>query len=100
MRSVRATIINRYQKGESAVIDSVPWTVGIHESEKDGMYYIVEIRSLVAPGLQDFDEIRASIISDYQDYLEKEWVKELRTKYAIKVNNKAKTTVLNTLVKK
>lgn len=33
-----------------------------------------------------FEEVRAVVISMYQDYLEKEWVKELHRKYPVKLN--------------
>lgn len=35
---------------------------------------------------KDYDEIRGQLISDYQQYLENEWIKLLRTKYTVKVN--------------
>jgi hypothetical protein len=34
----------------------------------------------VAPGVESFEEARAQVVSDYQDNLEKNWVKELRRK--------------------
>lgn len=33
-----------------------------------------------------FDEIRGLVISDYQNFLEKEWLKELKKKYSVTVN--------------
>jgi peptidyl-prolyl cis-trans isomerase SurA len=35
-----------------------------------------------------FDEIKGVVIADYQNYLEDEWMKELKMKYSIKVNKK------------
>lgn len=37
---------------------------------------------------KQLDEAKGLITSDYQNYLEKEWVKELRAKFPVKVNTK------------
>ena len=36
-----------------------------------------------------FEEIRGQVIGDYQQQLEKDWIKELRLKYEIKINQAA-----------
>jgi len=89
-----------YQKKESKIIDQIPWTTGLHETESDGLFYLVEVKRLVAPGVESFNEARAQVVSDYQDNLEKNWVKELRKKYPVKINNKGKKIVLTELIKK
>ena len=38
-------------------------------------------------GNKDFDEVRGQVIADYQQQLEKEWIKLLRTKYTVKIND-------------
>lgn len=40
------------------------------------------------PRQMTFEEARAKIAEDYQNYLEEEWVKELKQKYKISVNDK------------
>ncbi len=89
-----------YEKGESKMIDRVNWVAGVHELELDGLFYLVEIRSLIAPGTKSFNDARASVISDYQDYLEKNWVKQLKEKYPVKVNKKTKKFVVEELTQK
>ncbi|MCR4965474.1 MAG: peptidyl-prolyl cis-trans isomerase [Bacteroidales bacterium] len=39
-------------------------------------------------------EVRALVITRYQDYLEQEWVKELRAKYAVKVDENVFSSIL------
>ncbi len=39
-------------------------------------------------GNQDFNNIKGIIISDYQDHLEKVWLKELKSKHSIIINQK------------
>lgn len=90
----------KYERGESKIIDKVSWVTGLHETQVDNMFYLVEIQQLVAPGLKTFEEARASIITDYQAELEKSWLEKLRKKYPIAVSNKGKKMVLSELVKK
>lgn len=89
-----------YEKKESKVIDRISWAVGLHEVDLDGLYYLVEVSRLVPPGVKSFEEARAQVISDYQDYLERNWVSQLRKDYNVKINNKGKKFVLAELSKK
>jgi peptidyl-prolyl cis-trans isomerase SurA len=82
-----------YEKGENKVIDKINWITGIQEAETDGIHYLVEVSRLLPPGGKSFEEARASIISDYQDSLEKSWVAQLRQKYPVKINKKGKKLV-------
>jgi peptidyl-prolyl cis-trans isomerase SurA len=79
-----------YEKGDSKIIDKVNWAAGLHETEDNGMYYLVEIERLLLPGTKTFQEARASIISDYQDKLEKDWISQLKKKYVVQINKKGK----------
>jgi peptidyl-prolyl cis-trans isomerase SurA len=88
-----------YEKGESKVVDKVSWSAGLHEAEDNGMFYLVEIDRLLLPGTKTFQEARASIISDYQDKLEKDWVAQLKKKYSVQINKKNKKAVFNELKK-
>jgi peptidyl-prolyl cis-trans isomerase SurA len=77
-----------YEKGRNKTIDQLSWETGMKElsaeNEKPGFVYIVKIHK---PGPKKLDETRGLVISDYQDYLEKEWVKQLRKKYPVTVNH-------------
>lgn len=89
-----------YERKDSKIVDKISWSTGLHETEADGLFYIVEIKRLIPPGLKTFEEARSQVISDYQDYLEKNWVAELRKKYPVKINKKGKKFVLAELTKK
>jgi len=89
-----------YEKKDSKVIDQVTWVSGLHQADVDGLYYLVEIKRLVPPGIKEFNEARAQVIADYQDELEKQWVAGLRQKYPVKINKKGKKAVVAELTKK
>jgi peptidyl-prolyl cis-trans isomerase SurA len=90
----------KYEKGESKIIDKVSWVTGLHETQVESTHYLVEIQQLIAPGLKTFEEARASIITDYQSELEKNWLEKLRKKYPVSVSTKGKKMVVSELVKK
>jgi len=77
-----------FGKGENKIVDMVPWTIGLHETEADGMYYLVDIERLIPPGQKSFQEARATVISEYQEEIEKKWLGALRKKHKVKVNKK------------
>lgn len=86
-----------FAAGESKAVDRVPKAIGLEWVKVDDMYYLVEITSLVAAGVRSLEEIRSQVISDFQDQLEKDWVKKLRMKYPAKVNSKARKSVIREL---
>jgi peptidyl-prolyl cis-trans isomerase SurA len=89
-----------FEKGESKVVDKISWAIGMHETELDGLFYLVEVSNLIPPGIKSFDDARASVISDYQDKLEKEWVAGLKKKYPVSINSKGKKVVIQELTAK
>ena len=52
-------------------------------SDSKNVIYVTEI---IPPQPKELNTIRGVVISDYQDYLEKEWIKQLRKKYKTKVD--------------
>jgi peptidyl-prolyl cis-trans isomerase SurA len=89
-----------YERGDHKAIDSVAWSVGLHQTQSEGMHYLVEIERLIPAGVKTFDEARASVISDYQDSLERSWIDQLKKKHAVKINKKTVKTVVASLEKK
>ncbi|HAN79028.1 MAG TPA: hypothetical protein DCQ31_15295 [Bacteroidales bacterium] len=46
---------------------------------------LVVIMQLLNERPKEFEAVRGQVISDYQDYLEAEWIKTLRKKHKIKI---------------
>jgi peptidyl-prolyl cis-trans isomerase SurA len=93
------TTFRAYGKGENKIVDMIPWAIGIHEAEADGMYYLVEIERLLPPGTRSFQEAKAGVISDYQEEIEKKWLEGLRAKHKVTVNKKSVKAVVQQLKK-
>ncbi len=54
----------------------------------EGKYYVIKVNEKLQPKQKEFSEAKGAITSDYQNYLEKEWINELYSKHNIVVNNK------------
>ena len=78
---------NKYAKGENTEVDKATWKKDVRSTiNKDNSIVIVQVNEVIAPGVKQLNEIKGLITSDYQNYLEQEWVKELKAKYAVVVN--------------
>ncbi len=83
----------RYELGQIPVIDRTNFTAGMITlpviNKGDGSATFAKIIKLYPAHQQrDFEDARGMVINDYQNYLEKKWVDQLRKKYPVKVNEK------------
>lgn len=86
----------KYVKGENEIIDSVLWSKGLSENKNiDNQIVFVNIIDVMPPQPKLLDEARGIITADYQSYLEKEWIKELRNKYKFSINQQALKSINN-----
>jgi peptidyl-prolyl cis-trans isomerase SurA len=87
----------KFEKGQNELIDKMPWMPGISENivNQDNSVTIVKIKSIIPATPKSLNEVRGFVISDYQEYLEKAWLEELRKKYPVSIV----PGVINTLVK-
>jgi peptidyl-prolyl cis-trans isomerase SurA len=88
-----------FEKDSKPMLSKIDWTPGAHEVESGNTYYLVWIKNILPPGIKSFEEARAAVISDYQNYLEKTWLDVLKKKYPVKINDKGKNYVLSHLQK-
>ncbi len=85
-----------YVKGDNAVVDKFEWKKGVSDVEYiNGDYQIVYMDKVLEMAPKPFNEIKGIVISEYQNYLEKEWIKSLRAKYPYKVDME----VFNSIIK-
>ena len=57
--------------------------------EFEGKFYTIFIYDILNPSQKEFNEAKGAITSDYQDFLEKEWLEEIEKKHPIKINKEA-----------
>ncbi|WP_426493114.1 peptidylprolyl isomerase [Hymenobacter sp. 102] len=76
-----------FQKGDNKVVDQFLTNApGTYTAQQDGRYYTVIIDKQLPAGPKTLAEVRGQATSDYQNYLEKQWIAELRQKYPVKIN--------------
>ncbi|GAA3922224.1 peptidylprolyl isomerase [Hymenobacter algoricola] len=76
-----------FQKGDNKVVDELLTRgPGSYDVPKDGRYYNVTIDKVLPAGPKTLAEARGQATSDYQNYLEKQWIAQLRDQYPVKIN--------------
>ena len=84
----------KLSKGDNEKIDNSKIENGLFELENtDGVTKFVFIKAKLDPMPKELNEIKGLMTADYQNYLEKEWIKELRTKYTIDINKEVLKTI-------
>lgn len=81
-------IDKKFARGDNELVDKVEWNKGVSHMVfgEDGKAGFVIITDLIKPEPKTLSEARGLITADYQNYLEVEWIKELKRKYTVKVN--------------
>jgi peptidyl-prolyl cis-trans isomerase SurA len=97
-KSKVSVISGKYEKGQYELIDKTDWLPGIKPNiiNADSSITIINIKQIVGPEPKLLNEAKGYIVSDYQEYLEKNWIEALKAKYPIVVNQ----DVLRSLIKK
>ncbi len=76
-----------FEKGEDKWVDSLDWKLNISPNMNDNGKVIFVIKNrIVKPEPKKLDEARGLVTADFQAYLEKLWIQELRNKYNVEVN--------------
>jgi peptidyl-prolyl cis-trans isomerase SurA len=86
----------KFVKGENMALEGIEWKPGISELKTlaDNEQQLIQVHKVVPPEPKLLNEARGLITSDYQNFLEKEWLAELRAKYPVKVNHEVFQTLL------
>jgi peptidyl-prolyl cis-trans isomerase SurA len=61
----------------------------------DGKFIFVRVFEVMEPHAKELRDTRGAAISDYQNYLELEWIRNLKATYPVVINQDA----LNALIK-
>ncbi len=83
-----------YVQGDNKIIDNQVFkTKDAFVPSKDYPLSFVVGELIVKP--EDYADVRGLVTADYQEFLEQEWIKALRAKYQVKVNDDVLKTVKN-----
>ncbi len=75
------------EKGRNAHVDELNGKIGTGKvySDKGKLCFVIN-KAIVPPAEKMLNETRGQATSDYQDYLEVQWINELKAKYKVTVN--------------
>lgn len=84
----------KYLKKDNAIIDTIRWVVGIsNDLKKDNAIIFVKVNKIIPKEQKTLAEARGLITADYQTFLEKEWLTELKKKYPVQINMDVFSTI-------
>ncbi|MBN2861601.1 MAG: peptidylprolyl isomerase, partial [Bacteroidales bacterium] len=88
----------QWYEGDDPVLDKIKWTVGPQPLKMNNLSSILVINEILEPVPLPFNEVEGEMMAAYQDYLEKEWIGQLRQKYAVKIDSGIYNQVKKSLV--
>ncbi len=82
----------KYEQGDNKIVDSLFWsdvttkegTIKFYETKSKKITFLI-LNSWIGEEPKILDDCKGLVTSDYQSFLEKQWVEELRNKYQYKV---------------
>ncbi len=78
---------DQYEADDEKILDNVKWEKGLYGPFKDGSNQVfVLVKKVLEPAPKTLKEARGLVTAEYQNHLEKEWIKELRGKYKYTAN--------------
>lgn len=76
-----------FETDSNAVPKQAKWQAGLSDIIKEGeYYYVVKVNKLLPKGPKTLDETKGRVINDYQQYLESNWVGNLKKEFNVQVN--------------
>ena len=76
-----------FAKGENKAADQfMDKAPGLYQTEMEGRFYTVIVDKQLPAGPKALNEARGQATSDYQNYLEKQWLEQLKAQNPVKIN--------------
>lgn len=74
--------------GTNNLLDQFTWTPGVTAIKViDGQQVFVNFKSVMETQPKKLEETRGAVTAAYQNYLEENWIKDLKARYKVQVNN-------------
>lgn len=86
--------IGVFAVGDNGWVDKIVFSQGDGGKKKRGYEY-VDVAGKVIEKPETYNDVRGLVVSDYQKHLENEWVKTLRKKFDVRINDEVLKTVNN-----
>ncbi|MDQ1332335.1 MAG: peptidyl-prolyl cis-trans isomerase SurA, partial [Bacteroidota bacterium] len=84
--------------GDNPEMDRIEWTKGSHTSKINNYPSLVVINEVINAEPLPFEDVKGEMMNGYQDYLENEWVKQLKERYSVKIDQQVLAEVKKSLI--
>ncbi len=74
-------------KGTDPEIDNLHWVTGSQSFRWGGFPSIINIKRIIEPVPLKFKEVQGEMMTGFQEYLDNEWLKQLKEKYSVMIDN-------------
>lgn len=76
-----------FEEGNEALPKNVTFKEGVTDVIKQGDYYFAtRVNKVIPAGNKTLEECKGKVVNDYQQYLEENWVSDLKKEFTITVN--------------
>ncbi len=80
----------RFESSNNRLPDGLVIKKGVSDLyNNNGTFVVIRIDEIIPPGLKELDDVRGKVMSEYQVFLEEEWMESLRNKFNVTINQKA-----------
>ncbi|WP_242086205.1 peptidylprolyl isomerase [Aestuariivivens sediminis] len=84
--------------GHQALPEAYTFKMGLSKIYRHNSgFVLVQTKEILPASIKSFEEAKGAVISDYQDFKEENWVKALRRKYEVSVDQKVLDQVKQTV---
>jgi peptidyl-prolyl cis-trans isomerase SurA len=74
-------------EGEDPRLDKIKWVEGTVFSTSESKSPIIVIKNIFEPAPLPFELVQEEMLKGYQDELEREWIRQLKQKYTVSIDN-------------
>lgn len=81
------TTSGTFEEGADTLPKGMKFQDGVSDIIKDGEYYfVVKVNKVLPAGPKALEDAKGKVVNDYQQYLEENWVKDLKGEFSVSVN--------------
>ncbi len=82
-----------YKRGDDNFLDKMKWKDNFFQKKDDKT--IIEVKKFIPEKPKKFAEVKGTVTANYQNFLEKKWITDLREKYKITINKSLLSKIKN-----
>jgi peptidyl-prolyl cis-trans isomerase SurA len=88
-KSDTVLVINdgKWFSGDDPEIDKIEWTTGTQYFKRNGFPSIILVNKVTDALPLMFEEVEGKLMTGYQEYLDSEWIRQLKEKYSVKIDS-------------